>query len=217
MGKILKCVTVVTGVCGGILAAAIVRDKVLTAIESGRFDYEPDDPDCVDEDDDTEEDEAVNHYKVHFPFADLMKNHDNSDNLITMVDMIQEIKDADGTIDESKKNKVITLMSAIALSDDTSAFFKDAKIMYLKGVLDMTLMLPAEDRNMKNFLHILELGATNESVESGVVNMLDRACADGTYSYTEDYRKFKDLTPDRTRFGMMNEVFEKISDVISAD
>lgn len=75
MGKILKYVTVVTGVCGGILAAAIIRDKVLTAIDSGRFDYEPDDPDCVDEDDENDDDKVVNHYNVHFPFSDIMKNH----------------------------------------------------------------------------------------------------------------------------------------------
>ena len=216
MGKILRCVTVVTGVCGGILTAAIIRDKVLTAIDSGRFDYEPDDPDCVDEDDENDDDEVVNHYKAHFPFSDIMKPH-SSDSPITMTDVIKEIKSADGVIDENKKNQVITLMSAIALSDDTSAFFKDAKVMYITGVLDMTLMLPEEDRNMKNFLHILTLGATNEHVENGIINMLDKNCANGTYSYTNSYRKFKELTPDRTRFGMMSDVYGKITEVISVD
>lgn len=219
MGKIFKCVSVAAGVCGGILAAAIIRDKYLAAVESGRFNCDTDnndDADCVDEEtiSKVSEDIPVNRYKIHLPFASYMKE---SDKFITVSDMVNGIKSPDGVVNEDKRSRFVELMSIIASGDESSAFFNDMTKTYIAAVLDMTLALPEEDRDMKNFMHILELGALTISSEKDIVNELDKRCADGTYIYSENFRKLKDLAPNRTRFGIMASAYKNVSELIIVD
>lgn len=228
MKKLTKCIAMAAGVGGGCLAAAIIRNKVKDAIDLDDYGYYEDDEDVSPEDSESDSEAESNDTKEktgdknpssagysEYEVAPLgettVKFRAPNDKpiklpIIMFHDPIVSIRIVDGEPDNNAVEHFVNVMTCLA-ADGTSDFFKTAVRLYVKGVLEMTLLLPAKERSFLSFHKLLLSGV---SATDGVDTRLDLLCDNGTYGPSESYRLFRETTPVKTRLAVAAQVLRSL-------